>query len=287
MMREDLRRRLSGIARARRPAESRETASGGPTGSRRALAALPIETLVPGEEVETPRGRHWRHARTLTESPDLAAAARALVPGGLHENEWAEVSHAADRGLEGALFLDLETCGFSGNPLFLTGALRIENGQAVLVQLLARDYAEEASVVEASLELLRRHPLLVTFNGKSYDVPFLRERSIRHGLPWDPPAGHLDLLHAARRRWKDVLPDCRLPTLEARLTGRRRAGDVPGSEAPERYHAFVRGGPASDLVPVLRHNFLDLLTLVTLLGALPHGAGTTGHKSRHGKDIEA
>lgn len=275
MMREELRRKLSDVSRGRRPAE----APASPRRSRRALAAQPIETLVPGTEVTTSRGRHWRHERPLAEAPGLAEAALALAPGGLPDPERTEVSCLDDRGLEGALFLDLETCGFSGNPLFLTGALRIEDGRPIFIQLLARNYAEEASVVEASLELLRRHPLLVTFNGKSYDVPFLRERAIRHGLEWTAPAGHLDLLHAARRRWKDVLPDCRLPTLEERLTGRRRAGDVPGSEAPERYHAFVRGGPASDLVPVLRHNLLDLVTLVALLGALPGSGTTIAHKS--------
>jgi uncharacterized protein YprB with RNaseH-like and TPR domain len=276
MMREDLRRKLSEIARGRPPAEAPAPAKRAP---RRALAAQPIESLVPGSERTTSRGRHWRHERALAEVPGLVEAALALAPGALPDPERGEVSCLGGRGLEGALFLDLETCGFSGNPLFLTGALRIENGRPIFIQLLARHYAEEASVVEASLELVRCHPLLVTFNGKSYDMPFLRERAIRHGLDWVPPAGHLDLLHAARRRWKDVLPDCRLPTLEERLTGRRRAGDVPGSEAPERYHAFVRGGPASELVPVLRHNLLDLVTLVALLGALPGSGETIAHKS--------
>jgi hypothetical protein len=228
MMREDLRRKLSEIARGRRPAEAPAPAR---RASRRSLAALPIESLVPGSEMTTSRGRHWRHERALTEAPGLAEAALALAPGALPDPERGEVSCLGDRGLEGALFLDLETCGFSGNPLFLTGALRIENGRLIFIQLLARHYAEEASVVEASLELLRGYPLLVTFNGKSYDMPFLHARAIRHGLDWVPPAGHLDLLHAARRRWKDVLPDCRLPTLEERLTGRRRAGDVPGKRA--------------------------------------------------------
>lgn len=283
MMREDLRRKLSDVSRGRRPAE----APAAPRRPKRSLAALPIESLVPGREVTTARGRHWRHERPLMETAGLAEAEHALSHEELPEPERSEVACLQGRGLEGALFLDLETCGFSGNPLFLTGALRIEQGRPIFIQLLARHYAEEASVVEASIELLRDHPLLITFNGKSYDIPFLRERAIRHGVDWCPPAGHLDLLHAARRRWKDLLPDCRLPTLEERLTGRRRAGDVPGSEAPERYHAFVRGGPASELVPVLRHNLLDLVTLVTLLGALPRAGGGIGHKSQRGKDIEA
>ncbi len=224
-----------------------------------------LESLVPGVAEATPHGRHWRHERVLAEDPGLARAAAALAPGRLPELDGVR----RDRPLEDALFLDLETCGFAGNPLFLSGLLRVEGDRVVLIQLLARTYAEEASVAAATMALLERHPLLVTFNGKAYDVPFLRERVIRHGLPWREPEAHLDLLHAARRRWRDVLPDCRLTTLETRFTGRRRSGDVPGSEVPARYHAFVKEGAAAGLVPVLRHNLLDLLTLVALLGALP------------------
>ena len=266
MIDESRRRRLSEIARRRGAGASTPK----PAAPRRAAArSASLEQLVPGEEVRTDQGRHWRHRRVVKDTPDLAAAAGILDPAILPEVEAREVASLGGAGLEGALFLDLETCGFSGTPLFLTGALRVRGGRVELIQLMARNYAEEASVVAESLEMVRAHPLLVTFNGKSYDLPFLRERAARHGLEPAEPRGHLDLLHAARRRWRDILPDCRLQTLEARFTGRRRAGDVPGSEVPERYHAFVRGGPASELVPVLRHNLLDLLTLLSILGALP------------------
>jgi uncharacterized protein YprB with RNaseH-like and TPR domain len=259
------RRRLSEIARGRGAAPGRPRPKTARTARSRSAT---LEELVPGEEIVTGRGRHWRHQRLIKDPPDVETAARILRPGSLPEVEAREVACLDSAGLDGALFLDLETCGFSGTPLFLTGALRVRGSQVELIQLVARDYAEEASVVAASLELLHEHPLLVTFNGKSYDLPFLRERAVRHGLEPVEPAGHLDLLHAARRRWRDVLPDCRLQTLEARFTGRHRAADVPGSEVPERYHSFVRGGPASELVPVLRHNLLDLLTLLTLLGRI-------------------
>jgi uncharacterized protein YprB with RNaseH-like and TPR domain len=89
-----------------------------------------------------------------------------------------------------------------------------------------------------------------------------------HGLddPGDRP--HLDLLHHARRRWRDVLPDCRLQTLEWRVCGRRRSGDIPGEEIPEVYHRFVRTGDSRDIVSVFHHNALDLVTLADLAVAL-------------------
>ncbi len=267
---EPRRRRLSEIARNRGP---RIAAAAGTDARERKTkrGRATLEDLVPGEETATSRGRHWRHRSPVSDPFDLERLARAVTR--LPELEGA----GPGRGRLGRmLFLDLETCGFSGNPLFLAGLLRVGGGKIEVTQHFARDYTEESSVVEAALEALEDRPLLVTFNGKSYDLPFLRDRAVRYGLPPVEPAGHLDLLHAARRRWKDILPDCRLQTLEARLTGRRRVADVPGSQVPERYHAFVRGGPAMEMVPVLRHNLLDLVTLVAILGALTDGLPERG-----------
>jgi uncharacterized protein YprB with RNaseH-like and TPR domain len=274
---EEKRKRLSELAR-RRPARRRDSPNARPvaTGRRSAKRDARLEDLVPGAEERTARGVHWRHERVLAEASDVDAAARALQPSALPPPEQTFAECLGARGLSGALFLDLETCGFSGNPLFLTGLLTVADGRPVLTQLLARNYAEEASVVAATLEFLDRHPLVVTFNGKSYDLPFLRDRAALHGFRFREPEGHLDLLHAARRRWRDILPDCRLQTLEARFTGRRRAGDVPGAEVPERYHAFVREGAVAGLVPVLRHNLLDLVTLLAILGALPSAPPANG-----------
>lgn len=258
------RERLSKLARGRRPGPDPFP----PPSVCSLPLPEPLSDQVPGTEVRTPRGKHWRHERRIGDAAHIAAARESLRPGALAEAESGELLRAGDPGIEGALFLDLETCGFAGTPLFLAGALWVDGDQAELVQLLARSYAEEASVVEGLLELLTDHPLLVTFNGKSYDLPFLRDRAVRFGLPLPAPAGHLDLLHAARRRWKKTLPDCRLTTLEKRLTGHHRVGDVAGSEVPDRYHAFVRRGAFRDLAPVLRHNRRDLLTLLALLGSL-------------------
>jgi len=76
---------------------------------------------------------------------------------------------------------------------------------------------------------------------------------------------HLDLLHAARRRWRHEVPNCRLVTLEWHLCGRQRSGDIPGSEIPRVYHEFVRRGYSASMKQVFHHNVLDLVTLAELL----------------------
>ncbi len=195
----------------------------------------------------------------------------------------------------GCLFLDLETCGFAGSPLFLVGlagAPETSRGHLVVEQLLARDYTEEPAVLHSLWQRVLACQLLITFNGRSFDWPLVHDRSTFHRLgrdergcrrlgpwPWPdaPPAqpsdprpepAHWDLLHAARRRWRGQLPDCRLQTLERMICRRSRCDDLPGREVPAAYHRFVRGGDPRELVAILRHNAEDLITLVELAAVL-------------------
>jgi len=169
------------------------------------------------------------------------------------------------------LFLDLETCGLGANPVFLAGTMHWNGGDFVLRQYFARHYGEEPALLAAVAEQARGFEMLVTFNGKSFDAPFLHARALTHAVAMTLPPHHLDLLHAARRRWKLELPDCRLQTLEWHVCRRRRAGDVPGSEVPGLYHDWVRSGDPWRLVPVFHHNLLDVITMAEVLHALCAG----------------
>jgi uncharacterized protein YprB with RNaseH-like and TPR domain len=169
---------------------------------------------------------------------------------------------------EGALFMDTETTGLAGSMVFLLGGMRVTRERIVLRQVFARDYREERALLSAWIEMLGGAGMLVSFNGKAFDVPVLQDRLGYHGIASPPVPAHLDLLHAARRRWRDVLPDCRLQTLEWRVCGRRRAGDIPGEEIPDVYHRFVRTGDSADVVNVFHHNALDLITLADIALAL-------------------
>lgn len=172
---------------------------------------------------------------------------------------------AGARFPRGHLFLDLETLGFVGRPLFLVGLLVTKGGRtASLVQLLARDYSEEEETLRYFAEEFAANPTWVTFNGKSFDVPSMRLRYRFHRLVPPEPESHLDLLHVARRHFRGVFPDCKLQTLEKRVCGRHRVDDLPGSLVPEAYHQFVRDGDPSRLEPILRHNREDLITLAEL-----------------------
>lgn len=216
-----------------------------------------------------------RTAEDLQPGRDLAGDLRAAL-----ESLSARDPEDVDRGLRAAAgfapadvaVLDLETTGFWGCPVFLVGLLLEEDGRLVTHQLLARDYPEEAGILRLAAELLRAKRLLVTFNGKSYDVPCLRERAVTHRVPERlDRLAHVDVLHPARRRFRTELPDCRLQTLEREVVGIYRTGDVPSHEIPAVYHAFAATGDARALVPVLHHSRVDLLTTARLFIELAMG----------------
>jgi uncharacterized protein YprB with RNaseH-like and TPR domain len=169
---------------------------------------------------------------------------------------------------ERVLYLDLETGGLGSSCIFLAGTMRWIGEDYVLRQYFARHYGEEAALIDRLAEDLREADAVVTFNGKSFDVPLLRERGARNLIRVSFPPVHADLLHHSRAAWKGKVPNCRLTTLEAYICQRRRSGDVPGDEVPGLYHSFVRDGGGDRLVPVFHHNLLDVITMDELLRRL-------------------
>jgi uncharacterized protein YprB with RNaseH-like and TPR domain len=164
-----------------------------------------------------------------------------------------------------AIVIDIETGGFSGTEVFLVGFVPLDHRPLRVIQWLARDYPEEAAILRALAQVGRQRKTWVTFNGKSFDSPFLSDRAAVHRVPLALPENHFDLLHHARRRWKTELPNCRLRTLEQHILGWTRVGDVAGSDIPDLFHHFLRTGNAAPLRPVLYHNQLDLISCTELL----------------------
>lgn len=163
------------------------------------------------------------------------------------------------------LFLDLETCGLAGAPIFLVGLIRSTPEGLVLDQLLARSYAEERAILTSLETHVTECDVLVTFNGRSFDWPMVQDRRVFHRMPSGRAVlPHVDLLIHARQRWRTQVPNCRLQTLERFLCRRMRQGDIPGSQIPAAYHQFVRTGDARQLRNILHHNALDLVTLAQL-----------------------
>jgi hypothetical protein len=166
-------------------------------------------------------------------------------------------------------FFDIETTGLSPSTyVFLCGMMYAREGRFHIEQAFARDYSEEAGMLRYVRETLGRFRLIVTYNGTTFDLPFIKARMAVARIDYDGPRGHVDLLPPARQRYKGVLPDCRLETIERHMRGVSREGDIPGSEIPDAYHEFVRTGDARKIVRILHHNRMDLLAMVGLFDSL-------------------
>jgi len=170
------------------------------------------------------------------------------------------------------IYLDTETTGLAGGTgtcVFLIGLGYIEGSDFVVRQFFLRDYQEEKAILAALAETLAAYQGLVTFNGKTFDVPLLEARYTlaRHRSPFGRMI-HLDLLHPARRLWKLRLENCQLTHLEREVLGISRKGDVAGAEIPGIYFDYLRSGDARGLQPVFYHNALDIVTLAALTSEL-------------------
>lgn len=168
-----------------------------------------------------------------------------------------------------ALFFDTETTGLAGGVgtrAFMIGASDWVDGQLRVRQLTITTTGAEPAMLEAFRSWLRPDTLLVSYNGRSYDAPLLagRYRLARMGAPLQG-IDHLDLLYPTRRRYKGRWENCRLATIERHALGIVREDDLPGSEAPAAWLGYLRGGSASALRGVFRHNQQDVVTLAQLL----------------------
>jgi hypothetical protein len=265
---------------------------------------LSLERLIPGRTCQAAGGSFYRTCRRAEEfrpAPDSDLAQDAGVDSqsviaryrrtffgaavrGAPEDLDASARPLLEVDPRGITYLDIETCGLAGEPLFLVGLMRYRQNTLRVEQLLARDYSEEGPVLAAARDALADTQCLVTFNGKAFDVPFVAMRSAACGLfdALEVPA-HVDLLHVARRRWRRGLPNCRLQTLEELICGRRRSGDIPGCDIPAAYHEFVRARQGADPVrrarslrciqTILHHNALDLVTMAELVVHVLTAAG--------------
>jgi len=251
------------VAARHAPLQRQGRVKGGAAGPRgrddlpgRAIATSRGEVLVVSETFPASR-LHGREpvAAFLDTGPGLAALGRD--------------QRLAELPATGALFLDTETTGLAGGTgtlAFLVGLGSLDSeGRFELSQYMCREPAEEPAMLELLSERLAAAAYLVTFNGRSFDVPLLntrfvlnRMRNPGHALP------HLDLLHVARRIYGRRLSDRSLPNLESAVLGFERVGDIPGHRIPGVYADFLRGGPAAPIVAVLEHNALDLLALAAL-----------------------
>lgn len=234
--------------------------------------AAPSECVLPFVREERDSGPLHRRHQVLERSHhvgrmpvDAAAASRASLLGLLALDPRVSLSDPRR-----ALYFDTETTGLGGGAgvlAFLIGLAWFDDDLRLhSEQFLLRSPAEELPLLEAFAERLQAADLLVSYNGKAFDLPLLNGRMVMNRRPKLPERPHLDLLHVARRLHKSRLGACRLISLESDVLGFVRGPDIAGVDIAPRYAHFLRSGDESALEAVVEHNAWDVVSMVALVG---------------------
>lgn len=162
-------------------------------------------------------------------------------------------------------FMDIETKGLSNVPIILIGVAEIKGNKIIASQYFLRNYTEEASIIDAYLNHLDEDSVHVTFNGKTFDVPFIKNRCRYNRIQADLDLAHLDLMYFAKNLWGETLPNCQLQTIEKELFGIERVGDVPGQYIPGYWDTYFEKDNIGPVVPIIEHNAQDIISLASFL----------------------
>jgi uncharacterized protein YprB with RNaseH-like and TPR domain len=258
-----------------------------------------LDQALGGREFDTPQGMTYvvesdfpadhlqGRYRLLSQAPLMGLA------------RWVGSAQVAHLSPQQFAFIDTETTGLSGGAgtyAFLIGVGRFDINPSThqqvfhLGQFFMRDPVEEPAQLAALEQFIAPCQAVVSFNGKSFDLPLLRTRYITHG--WKDPFAdfiHLDLLHLSRRIWRDRLPSRTLGNLEYQILGAVRSEeDVPGWMVPALFFQYLRDGDPLPLKGVFYHNLMDVVSLSALMyyladllddplsGKVEHGADIIG-----------
>jgi len=227
-----------------------------------------------GEETVGPAGPALVVRRSYPATVRLGRQplARALDVDGARLRQIGRDDTLAQLDISRLAFIDCETTGLSGGTgtlAFLVGIAWLDGSTVVTEQYFLPDFPAERAFVAAIGQSLDGFDGLVSFNGRSFDVPLLETRFALTKLPSEClELPHLDLLHPSRRIWKHRLETCALGSIEQHVLGHFRDDDVPGWIIPQLFFDYLRSGDVRTLAQVFEHNRLDLLAMVALVGRL-------------------
>lgn len=228
-----------------------------------------IDTIVEGDFVDTIFGPVFC---TTHEFPlDYQHGIVKLFPESplTSISRWAGVPDIAASSIPNIIFLDTETTGLSGGTgtlAFMVGVGKFIGDKFVVNQYFMQNPAEERALLSGLSNFLYPLEAVVTYNGKSFDVPLLRTRYTLNALGFPAEnSSHYDLLHLARRLWRQRLPSCSLSIIENQILGViRKEEEVPGYAIPELYTDYLRSGNARPMHGIFYHNLVDILSLAGL-----------------------
>ena len=216
-----------------------------------------------GTRIESALGPVWRFDAAFPVDGRRIASLRARLPS------FFRIAGGGPAELEDLLFFDLETTGLSGGTgtyAFLVGTGYFRDGSFRMEQYFMDEYAREPAMLSHLAGLFRSAGALVAFNGRTFDIPLIKNRyrlNRVRGFPVDIPV--IDLLYPCRRLFRKLYGSCTLKSMEEKVLGLTREGDIPGWEIPDVFFSFQRHGDPERLPLVIEHNRIDVHSMFALI----------------------
>lgn len=168
---------------------------------------------------------------------------------------------------------DIETTGLmrTRDHVILTGFCEVSGGTATVTQYLAESIEDEALTLETTLEKLAELDMVVTYNGRRFDMPFVYERSDALGIPVPRKPFDFDLYPAVKKHSAigDFTPNLKQTTLETFMgLWHLRTDTIDGGKSVMMYYDWLSSRDDILQEKILLHNHDDVLQLYRLLGAL-------------------
>ena len=172
---------------------------------------------------------------------------------------------------EEAVFLDIETTGLSPmrSFIYLIGLVFIDLKKVTMhiTQLIAEDRDEEEEILKLMKERLKGYKTVVTYNGNSFDLPFIAKRAERYGI--EPIAMDSFDMYEKLRLHKDTLKldGLKQKNIEKKL-GITREDRYNGGECISFYKEYVKNKNQESFDRFVLHNYDDLLYMPATMSIL-------------------
>ncbi len=186
----------------------------------------------------------------------------------------------------GAIF-DIETTGLSpkNSSLILSGfAIPLPDGKLCVRQFFAESLDEEIDVIAKTLKLLGELDYVVTYNGHSFDIPFVVKRAMKYSTDGKPPYDfaenidinlflpyNLDIFRLLKRHSEfcNFVPNLKQKTVENYLgLWNQRDDTIDGKESIDLYASYLTTKNSLLAEKILLHNSDDVRQLQRLLVVL-------------------
>ena len=178
-------------------------------------------------------------------------------------------------GLKPCIF-DIETTGLSaqrGNKIIMTACLIPNSKGVTITQFLAENPYEEDRVIMATMDFLKDESIdyLITYNGASFDIPFMKQRLATKNLPYVLNMYEFDLYNFIRSNTglKSQIGSLSQKNVEQHFgISSNRKDVISGRESVKLFAEYAINQDSVIEKIILTHNREDVLQLCHLFNII-------------------